>query len=764
LFSSNSLIASLACSAGLDVRHFRVTQGMSALFRIELLVVSGDGDIDFDEVVGREGSFTVSTSTAQHAWFGVCTEMELLRTDSRGLSTYRVHLAPRWWLATQRKNFRVFQYLSELEIVCQLLDEWGVEYEVRLDPATHPGRKFRVQYGETDYDFACRMLEDAGISFYFEATGDESRLVLSDAPHHAEPGVAPVPFRDRPEVTEGDFVTRVEVRSALRPGAMLIGDLDYRKPADAQPRLGTVAGRPQEARLEVFEYEPGAFLYQDRGSSASTSAADDRGNARTNEARGLRKVQDRLLSSRAGARRIELATNLIHLSPGDALTIVGHPHALLASARPVLVTDTQLEGAHDEAWALAVGAVPTDEPYRGVRTAVQPVVKGLVSATVVGPVGGEIHCDEMGRIRVQFPWDREGERDEKSSCWIPTSQPWAGDGTGSVNLPRVGQEVLVQFLGGNPDRPVVTGRVFTETNPVPLPLPALNFVSGFMSESSPRLVMGASGGADAARRQGQISEAVPFTDAEIASYATQAGPHQTPSPGGNAHEWQGTGMLLSDQNGRENLYLQTNRDMHWVVRNNWTSVVGNSRSAVIGTDDITEVRGDQFCSIGSDQLTIVQRSQRVSVGRDRTDIVGQRFTQTVRESLVVESKHESMQITAHQNVRIKAGTALKLSVQNSEVTIDERAIVALAGESRIHLNPLATAAELERRRQAAQAAAAEQAYQDFRMVAQSTPGMIAGRGEETSARQWMRDRGITDRATQDQMIDRYYRRGSLDSQ
>ncbi len=682
--NTNDARVTIATEDGLDVRSFSVHEGMNQLFRIELRALSKNLDVDFDAVIGAEASFSLARETSTRRWTGICLEMEQLRADEQGVATYRLVLVPRAWLLTQRKNYRIFQYASELDIVRQLLGEWGVEHEVRVNPSAHVARKFRVQYGESDFVFASRMLEDAGISYSFQESAAGTKLVLDDEPQSRAMGFPMLPFHERPSLGES-FVTRVAVRSRLRPGTTTIGDLDYRRRSTGQPRVSATAGLPQEQRLEQFDYEPGAMLYSAPAGGKSPTA-DDRGTARTDEAAGARKAKNRLLGRRHDAKVVSFESNVLELAPGSILGVLGHPHRTLAANAGLLVTVATLEGEHDGDWRIQVDAAPTAVPYRPDPVTPKPEVRGLESATVVGPGGEEIYTDEFGRVRVHFHWDRESRRDQTSSCWLPTNQPWAGDGFGGVNLPRIGQEVLVEFLGGDPDRPVVIGRVYTETNPVPDALPKYKHVAGIFSESSPRLVMGGAGGTGATPSK-SIFGGTPMSPQEIAGQATNTGIHQTPSPTGINHQWQGSGLKLDDMSGAENLYLQANKDMHWVIRNNWTTVVGNHRAAFIGTDDLTYVRGSQVTKIGSDQTVLVQRNQTNVIQGNRTDTVKQKFTQAARKSIKVESRGQSMALKADDSIKFTAEKGIEIRVKNSIIKIQPELITVDGGDSKVHINP-----------------------------------------------------------------------------
>jgi type VI secretion system secreted protein VgrG len=671
LFQSKAVRVDVASGDQLDVRSFAVRQRMNELDRVDLRVVSPNGSVALSEVIGREATVRLDAGSWSRTYTGVCVEMEQVRVDEGNLATYTLAVAPRAWLLTQRKNYRIFQFLSELDIVKKLLGEWGIEHEARIS-RTHKPRKYRVQYDEADWAFLCRMLEDAGISFFFEAADGGTKLVLDDEPQSRDVGFPMLQFHDSPGPTDAPFVTRVSIVQSVRPGAMTIGDLDYRKPSKAQPRLDATGGLPQESRLEQFDYEPGAFLFQG-GGGGNTPTADDRGASRTDEAAGRERTEGRLLSRRLGDKVIRFVSNVLALSPGDILTVARHPHRVLSPESRLLVTGSVLAGDHDSDWRVHVDSASAAVPRRPAHVTPKPRVRGIESATVVGPSGEEIHTDEYGRVRVHFHWDRESKRDEQSSCWLPTSQPWAGTGFGGVNLPRIGQEVMVEFLGGDPDRPVVIGRVYTETNPPPDKLPRFKEVSGLFSESTPRMVMGAADGGGATGGQSLLGGGTPMSSSEINGMVTQPGAFQAASPTGINHGWNGSGIKMEDSYGKEILYLQAQKDMNLVVNNCWRTVVRNNRACQVGTDDQlevghrsnTEIKENQNVKIGTDQFLVVKGKRMEDVRGTFTQLVG-------ADGIQVKSTSETITIATRgysQVLMVESEEKIELVVGSSTIVI-----------------------------------------------------------------------------------------------
>lgn len=495
--------ASLSLGAGtyrLSVRSFAITKRLSNLFEAHLEAVSPTPDIDLEAVVGDPAELSLDmglrgTTAQQQRVTGIIRSVEQIRVEERGVSTYALCLVPDVWLLTQRTNHRVFQHLAAPEIATKILGEWGITPRLEIDPGAFRRFEYRIQYGETDYAFLSRMLEDAGITTYYAAgEGGRSVLVLADQPDKGAQR-APIRFTDSPTPeSREEYVTRVAVSRRLRAGAFTVRDHDFQRRASdvlesAKKTEGAAeAGKADETRLEQYLFEPGAFLVE------ATTAADTAGvrGAATHDEKEAEGVAKRAFDAeRCRATTVRFATNAIPLSPGDIVRIADHAHPSLA--RPLLVTSVELTGHHDAPWGSEVEAVFADLPYRPQRKTARPRVRGVQSAFVVGPGGDEIHVDTYGRIRVQFPWDREGGSDDSSSCWIRVSQAWAGSAYGMVALPRIGQEVLVSFLDGNADLPVVVGRVHNTVSPVPYALPEHKTRTVWRSQSTPQSAPGAGG-------------------------------------------------------------------------------------------------------------------------------------------------------------------------------------------------------------------------------------------------------------------------------
>ena len=584
----------------LDVRHFSIHQAMNQLFEIRVLAISGDDNIDLNSIVGKGAALMIDNPnhealTRRRAWAGICANMAQVHAEPYpGVSTYQLLIVPMLWRTTLRRNCRIFQHKTTPEIVQELLAEWHITPIVRLDPSNYRPHEYCVQYGESDYAFMSRLLEDAGISFYFEPGTDEdgvpittgngddiTKLVLNDAPDKNAQRRGPLVYAGHQAPSFGadeDFCATVSLSQRMKPGAFKIRDFDFRLSHDTPLAARRVAST-EEQDYEQYDYAHGAFRWGD-GVPGDTPTADDKAVVRT-----ARDSADALVQRSAHAERrrrllVTFQTNAVDLAPGKIVAInqeakawqPNHPRDDLGPDKKLLVTEAWFEGDVTEEWLATVSAVFADDPYRPQRCTPRPRIYGVQSALVVGPPNEEIHTDEFGRVRVQFHWDREGQYNDNSSCWIRVSQAWAGNGFGSMNIPRVGHEVLVEFFDGDPDRPVITGRVYNKRS---------------------------AGGAPGAR--------VPH---ELPANKTQSWWKSNSSPGAGTFN----GIRFEDLAGSEEMFVHAGKDHR--------TIVGNDREAHVTRNCTTNVGGDQSRNVNGNDSHRIDSSKFLDVGQNLMQNVG----------------------------------------------------------------------------------------------------------------------------------------------
>ncbi|AUX24893.1 uncharacterized protein SOCEGT47_054330 [Sorangium cellulosum] len=629
---------SLACGERLSVLRFSVRESLSALFTVKVVASSADPCIAFEAILGEPASLRVAPEPGEglhgeRLWSGVCSHIRQLHAldlqlGELGSSTYELTIVPRLWLLTQRAGYRVYQHFSCPELVGSLLDEWGLVATWRVDERAHPRFAYRVQYGETDFDFMSRVLEESGVAYAFldEDGGDVPRLVCSDAPHLSAPRrPGSMAYVDRPMApADREIVTRVAVERHVRPGAVSVRDHDFLRPGWALfGQCRDAAAR--DVRIERYGYQPGAFLVEANDSGASRH--DDQ-YAALCAARALEAAQ-------CGACSISFHTNALDLLPGSIFGVEGHPRPELDPRVGLLVTSLSIDGAPRGDWTIRGEAMPASAPYRPPRRTPKPRAYGVQSATVVGPRGQEIHTDEHGRVRVQFAWDRLGATDERSSCWVRVAQGWAGAGYGIFALPRVGQEVLVAFLAGDPDQPVIVGRLSNALNPLPLRLPDDGTQSVWKSSSSPG--------------------------------------------GGGFNE-----IRFDDRKGYEVVAVRAERLMRTAVGSDEELAVARNRAKTIGGDESARTEGREIAYVGRDAHRTIERDLRERIGGTRSLTVEGDEHQRVGGAVALEAGG-ALHLTAGAAVVIEAadvtlrGPGGFVRIDASGVTIDGGAVKILQG-------------------------------------------------------------------------------------
>ena len=599
--------------SSLSVRRVSVQESISRLFTLNIVARTEDHSLNLEAIVGKAASFRAVTGHAYAAyggarlWTGVVSYAEQIQglapaPGEKPLSTYFFRLVPNLWLLTQRRGNRIYQHLAIPDILDKLLKEWAIEPVWKIDRGKYPKLEYKAQYGETDFAFLSRLCEEAGICFTFpddDAAG--SKLTFHDKPQANGPRGISIPYVDNPnQSAEQEFVTNVRLSHEVRPGAATIRDYDFRNPAFALFGEAPKAAGPEDT-YEQYHYKPGSMLIEG-GKGGSTPVADDQAVARYEQRFGKERAEKWLEGDRVGKRAIAFETNCIDLFPGIVVGFENHPHAELAER--LLVTELTLDHTVGLGWNMHARAVFANDPYRPAVQTPKPQVHGVQSAMIVGPRGQEIHTDEFGRVRVQFPWDREGQNDEHSSCWIRVSQGWSGTGFGMINIPRIGQEVLIGFLDGDPDQPIVVGRVFNALQQVPYKLPDNKTVSGWKTNSTPE--------------------------------------------GGGYNE-----IKLEDKKNLELFYVQAQRNLDKLVKNDETertlrhhhkTVVGNqdlvvklSKMELIEEDSHLHVKGERREKIDASTSLTVGDSQHEKVGQLHALEAGKEIHLKGGETVVIEA-------------------------------------------------------------------------------------------------------------------------------
>ncbi|HEX3595078.1 MAG TPA: type VI secretion system tip protein TssI/VgrG, partial [Polyangiaceae bacterium] len=476
----------------------REALGQPFLFDLEL--ISARADLKPAELVGQPISVHLETVNYGVRHFsGLVTRLEYRGTGTSN-SLYRIVLRPWLWFLGQSINSRIFQGVSALDIIKQIFLEYreppsggGASDSNAPTPSNHKPQRgiglltnfaealsetytpldYVVQYKETDLEFVTRLMERAGIYYFFRHYADKHELVLADSfsAHDKVVGYESIPYLppDAHRHAAVEYVDEWRLAGRALPGIYTHTDFDFTRPG--LPLYGRAAApHPHAAaNLEVYDY-PGRFL--------ENTAGDTLARLR------LEQLQ--------APYEIALGASIARgLTTGHVFSLSEHPRGDQNKEHLIVATESELRGhdlvsGGDDALTFRCSFEACDAkiPFRLPISTPKPVMRGPQTATVVGKDGEEIWTDEYGRVKVQFHWDREGDRDEKSSCFIRCAQVWAGDGWGGIHIPRMGQEVIVDFLEGDPDQPIITGRVYNGDNMPPYTLPDNQTQSGIKSRST----------------------------------------------------------------------------------------------------------------------------------------------------------------------------------------------------------------------------------------------------------------------------------------
>ncbi|EFI9544107.1 ISAs1 family transposase [Escherichia coli] len=441
------------------VVSFHLNQSLSSLFSLDLSLVSQQFlSLEFAQVLDKMAYLTIwQGDEVQRRVKGVVTWFELGENDKNQM-LYSMKVHPPLWRAGLRQNFRIFQNEDIKSILGTMLQENGVTEWSPLFSEPHPSREFCVQYGETDYDFLCRMAAEEGIFFYEEHAykSTDQSLVLCDTVRHL-PESFEIPWNPNTRTEVSTLcISQFRYSAQIRPSSVVTKDYTFKRPGWAG-RFEQEGQHQdyQRTQYEVYDY-PGRFKGAHGQNFARWQMDGWRNNAET--ARGMSRSPE--------------------IWPGRRIVLTGHPQANLN--REWQVVASELHGEQPQAVPGRQGAgtalenhfavIPADRTWRP-QPLLKPLVDGPQSAVVTGPAGEEIFCDEHGRVRVKFNWDRYNPSNQDSSCWIRVAQAWAGTGFGNLAIPRVGQEVIVDFLNGDPDQPIIMGRTYHHENRTPGSLP-----------------------------------------------------------------------------------------------------------------------------------------------------------------------------------------------------------------------------------------------------------------------------------------------------
>ena len=606
--------------------------GRLSVFNLELL--SEDHEIKLEDALGK--NVTVRMELPQDGgtrYFNGLVSQFSYAGSSGNYAAYRAQLRPWLWFLTRTADSRIFQEKKVPDIIDQVFREHGfTDFEQRLS-GTYRVWEYCVQYRETDFNFVSRLMEQEGIYYYFLHEDGKHTLVMSDSvsSHDRVSGYEQVPYfpPDQAGIRERDHISQWSVYQDVQAGAYTLTDYDFERPkAELTAKLSNPK-KHTHADMEVYDY-PGEYVVKGDGDNYS---------------------RIRLEELHSQYERVEGGGDAGGLSTGSLFKLSGYPREdqnreyLLLSTAIDLQSDAYESNSGDSGglhFGCSFTALDGQTPYRAPRVTPKPAVQGPQTAMVVGKAGEEIWTDKHGRVKVQFHWDREGKNDENSSCWIRVSHPWAGKNWGAIAIPRIGQEVIVDFLEGDPDRPIITGRVYNGEATPPYSLPDNQTQSGVKSRSS-------KGGT-----------------------------------GENFNE-----IRLEDKKGEEEIYVHAEKDMNRVVENNDTLKVGfekqdaGNQSIEIFNDRTENVGKNESITIGENRTENVGNDESITIGNNRTESVGKDESITIGENRTENvGKDETITIADNRSENVGKDETISIGENRTE-SVGKKESVSI-GDERSH--------------------------------------------------------------------------------
>ncbi|EBZ7424273.1 type VI secretion system tip protein VgrG [Salmonella enterica subsp. enterica serovar Bonariensis] len=558
---------------------------------------------------------------------GLVTAARVVGHEGRSV-TYELRMEPWLKLLTHTSDYKAFQNKTVVDILDEVLAEYPYPVEKRL-VESYPVRTWQVQYGETDFDFLQRLMQEWGIYWWFEHSEDSHTLVLADAisAHKACPDSPLVEWHQEGLKLDKEFIHTITANESLRTGQWVLDDFDFTKPRSL---LANTVANPRETGHATYEhYEwPGDYFDKSEGEM-------------------LTRI--RMEAQRSPGSRVLGGGNIRTLMTGYTFTLENYPTAevnqeYLLMQTLLFVQDNAQHSGQDQHFTFSTRFElhPTREVFRPQRTVSKPHTKGPQSAIVTGPAGQEIWTDQYGRVKVQFGWDRYGKMDENSSCWIRVSYPWAGKGFGMIQIPRIGQEVLVDFKNGDPDLPIIVGRTYNQDTMPPWGLPGMASQSG------------------------------------IFSHSLYGGPTN------------GNMLRFDDKTGAEEVKFHAEKDLNTTVKNNETHTVNADRTKTIIHNEITKVHIDRTEDVFGKHTETIKGDRDITVteGKQSLTVKTGNRTVTVATGTSTETVHGDISITSTTGaIHLTANTQITLTVGQSTLVMNANGTIKLDGPTHLALNP-----------------------------------------------------------------------------
>ncbi|PZW45330.1 type VI secretion system Vgr family protein [Pseudomonas sp. URMO17WK12:I2] len=593
------------------------SESLGRLFHYELSLASENSSLKLNTLLGKPMGVAVQLADGSDRYFhGIVARCS--QTAHRGqFASYQVTLKPWLWLLSRTSDCRIFQSKTVPDIVKQVFRDLGFsDFE---DALTRSYREwdYCVQYRETSFDFVSRLMEQEGIYYYFRHEQERHVLVLCDAygAHSTAPGYARVPFYPLDDqMRERDHIHDWHLAHEVQPGSLALNDYDFQRPSARLEVRSSIAREHSNADYPLYDY-PGEYVQSKDGEQYA---------------------RNRIEAIQAQYEQIRLKGNARGLGSGHLFSLTDYPRDdqnreyLIVDSEYTITQDLYESGRGSESFQFdsSLTCIDASQVFRPLPLTVQPIVQGPQTAMVVGPKGEEIWTDQFGRVKVHFYWDRHDQSNENSSCWIRVSQNWAGKNWGSIQIPRIGQEVIVSFLEGDPDRPIITGRVYNAEQTVPYDLPA---------------------------------------------NATQSGTKSRSSKGGTPANF--NEIRMEDKKGEEQLFIHAEKNQDIEVENDETHWVGHDRSKTIDNDETVHVKHDrtetvdnnETITIGVDRSEKVGNNETITIGVNRTEQVGSNETISIGANRTESvGSNETISIGANRTESVGSNETISIGANRTE--------------------------------------------------------------------------------------------------
>lgn len=600
----------------LFIESMTVSEGLSQLGLMRLNLLSPKPSLMPQDLLGKPVGVTTLSADGKRHFHGHVTRFAMGTPRGRYYA-YQAEVRCWPWFLTRTRDCRIFQDMTVPDIVKKVLDDHPALAHMRLNLfRTYRPWTYCVQYRESDFQFIARLLEHEGIYWYIEHHHDRHDMVLVDSlsAHDPVQGEGTQRYIEDPQTAPPDqtYVSSWTFSQEVRTGKVALTSYDFERPATSLLVEANHSRPHDQADLENFDFQ-GDYL----------QSAD-----------GQQLAGDQLDEEQWQHHCLQGQTNAMNLEVGRTFKLDRHPRE--DQNGQYLITQIQIEakvglfdaGESGSAFHCTFQAIPSAQQFRPPRVTPKPFVQGPQTAVVVGPSGEEIFTDKYGRVKVQFHWDRRGKKDEKSSCWVRVSHPWAGQNFGAIHIPRIGQEVVVDFLEGDPDQPLITGRVYNAQQMPPWDLPANATQSGILTRSS-------KGGA----------------------YA-------------NANA-----IRFEDKKGSEQLWIHAEKNQDIEVENDETHWVGHDRTkkvdhdekVVIKNDRVEDVGNNETITIGADRKETVGANENITIGVNRTESVGANEDITIGASRTeTVGASESITIGASRSITVGASQSETIAASLSQ--------------------------------------------------------------------------------------------------